>query len=157
MIPKLDIAIEHLSCAIKLHKDGKYASALHTAGAAEELLGNFLLVEGGAPEIERLKQSGMDWLNLLLNRIDITVSEQNVANIINASKNGIKHMRVAPVKNDIGEVIGYTTSDDVFDHDVKSAADDMIWRAHTNYSRLKALRPNMPLVQAIEDFEAGNS
>ena len=157
MTSKLDIAIEHLTCAIALYRDGKYASALHTAAAAEELLGKFLLLKGGAPEIERLKQNGLDWLTLLLNPLNIPVKERDIANIVNASKNGIKHMSIDPVRDAGNNVIGYTTTDDEFRANVASAANDMIIRAHANYRQLKPLLPNMPLVQAIEDFDAGTS
>ncbi|MDP5138730.1 hypothetical protein ORJ04_22550 [Rheinheimera baltica] len=83
---KLDIADEMLESAIESYLDNeKYFSSLHLAGAAQEIYGKWLRINGG-----------QDFSTMMLNQaekiFDEPINRKSVKKEDKRSKNSIKHM-----------------------------------------------------------------
>lgn len=118
---KVDLAIEQLEMALSLFlKEQSYVSALTLAGAAEEILGMAVKIEGienSLQESYRVYCSPeFSWLNPPKTWADYTTRGKNRV------RNAIKHL---------------SNADDLsFDADIQDEALWMIVRATDNYSRL---------------------
>ncbi|MES9972069.1 MAG: hypothetical protein ABW092_18710, partial [Candidatus Thiodiazotropha sp.] len=109
---KLDIAKELFDSALYHYYETKsYYSAIHLAGAAEEILGAFVTANNGESSFEYLKNVTITFAEIL--RDDGTKPKQKeIANMLNYPKNSTKHM------NDKGDDMVYFAA--------KAAAKDLL-------------------------------
>ena len=107
-----------MDTAKQLYDEEDYLSALHLAGASEEILGKCLIAKG----IEDSFESEVKGLVSLSELSSYKMSEKTARKLINKSKNTIKHM--------------FDENDFYADLDPKEAAKDMFKRAFTNLWRL---------------------
>src|SRR5271157_5637521 len=85
---KLDIAKEYLNTAMQCYLDGvNYFSAMHLAGAAEELLGRWLHETDRSFTRHLKAQKAMATIET-----GKTPTDKEIINYLNWSKNAIKHM-----------------------------------------------------------------
>ena len=115
---KKDIAQELLRNALELFQKGEFISALHLAGAAEEIFGCLLKNKGGTPAIVDLTKSAVRFANLI-EESGIQHSEKAIRNESNRPKNSVKH-----------------GSDDVR-LNIERDASQMLDRAIENFDRLR--------------------
>lgn len=89
---KLDIATELLDRALKLfYERDSYFSAIHLAGAAEEVLGAYVTSHGGVSAFESLRDGEVK-LSKHIRDDGIESSPKRIANAMNHAKNATKHM-----------------------------------------------------------------
>lgn len=89
---KLAIANEYLSRAIELYFRGdSYFSAIHLAGAAQELLGKFV-ERGGAASAHRSIVEGAVRISAALDPGGTPSKEKDIRQLVNYAKNRVKHM-----------------------------------------------------------------
>ncbi len=82
---KFLIAKEHLQCAIDLFLSEKYSSALTLAGASEEIFSGFI-------RKHTQKDPALRQVTRLLNRkVFPDYNEKDVINVLNKTKNAVKH------------------------------------------------------------------
>ncbi|MEJ6120851.1 hypothetical protein MT390_02995 [Vibrio sp. 2-Bac 85] len=118
---KIEIAIEQLETALDLFISGKsYVSALTLGGAAEEILGMALKIDGVKNSIQELYKNynrpGLEWLNPPKNWKEFTTNGENKV------RNAVKHL---------------SSKDDLtFEADIQDEAVWMLVRATDNYNRL---------------------
>lgn len=139
--PKYDIATEMLEWAIRSFLSGKgYYSALHLAGAAEEVLSVYLR----APE-HKLTPASEDFMSAFLHvRQPVDQKEKDdcakwVIDRMNEPRNSVKHKR------------GH--SDSSVDFDAGEEAADVIDRAISNYTKLLGKLP-LRVIPSIGEFDA---
>ena len=87
-VQKLDIAIEFIDDAIRLYDGKRYFSALHLAGAAEEIFAAYI-VESGLEPIKTKDAKAAKKLGKALYKADVSLKE--LEKIADTSKNAIKH------------------------------------------------------------------
>ncbi len=119
---KLEIATELLDRALRLYFEGdSYFSALHLAGAAEELLGVYVKTYGGVRSFDSTKDSAVRLSKYIRN--DGTESNpKDIADLINHAKNSTKHK--------------YGKGDHITDFDPRFEAFNMLDLAVENYYQL---------------------
>lgn len=119
MIKKIDIALELLDRAIHCYMNSKeYFSAIHLAGASEELLGEYVRDIGGKDILTSFAEA-MHKIGLLDgNVLPVKENKKHLNNV----KNSIKH------KNNV--------HDDRIEIDEEMEARDMIERSISNFSTL---------------------
>ena len=120
-INKLDIALEYLNLSCELYiKNKNLISAIHLAGAAEEIFGKYC-------KKNNIKTVRDDWIEIGDNSkgtvLDIKKSGKKFANYVYQAKNSIKHMN--PIEED--ELVSI---------DVKSELERIIRAAYINMTRL---------------------
>lgn len=134
---KITIAIEFLNAAavLWLH-DAGYYSAIHLAGAAEEITGKICQHEG--------KLSAFDELHLRIERAMSRISHpykvQDLSKIAYDAKNSIKHI--------------YGPTDNSVRIDAQREAATYIARAHDNFKTLGLSGLLSKSVQAVRDANA---
>lgn len=140
-ITKLNVAIELLDSALLHFLDTKsYYSSIHLAGAAEEILGTYVVKNGGEASFENMKQATIEIIKLLDNA-EMPPKGKEVGKMMNLSKNTTKHMN----KGECEQVF----------FDPKEAAKEIIDRAITNYYHLMRCypleeSPNMTRFNALD-------
>jgi len=111
-ISKLIVATEYLNRSIELYFRGDSDfSALHLAGAAQELLGKFVELSGGQSAHSQLVDGAVRISNAL-NPAGAPSTAKGIRGVINFAKNRAKHM------DDAG--------DDVIEFDARRAAGEML-------------------------------
>lgn len=126
---KKDIALGLLTTAIKLNDEKDFFSALHLAGASEEIFGQYLVAKG----IQNSLESNVEAFVAVKKKLfGVDVTEKDASKFINDSKNSIKHMN------------GLADSD--VNIDPEEAAKEMIIRTLTNLWRLN------DITQELEDY-----
>jgi len=118
---KVDIAIEQLEASLKLFLSGEsYVSTLTLAGAAEEMLGMALKIQGIESSLQEqyklYHQSGLEWINPPKTWSEFTTKGKNKV------RNAVKHLSGA--------------DDLTFDADIQDEALWMLARAIDNFNRL---------------------
>lgn len=121
-VSKLTIAAEYLNRAIEMYFRGDSDfSALHLAGAAQELLGKFVECSGAQSAHSQLVK-GVVRISRVLDPVGVASKEKNIRHVINFAKNRVKHM------DDEG--------DDIIQFDVRRAAEDMLDIAVSEFYQL---------------------
>jgi hypothetical protein len=117
---------EFLESALTLYFEHKaYSSALHLAGAAEELLGKLLREKGVAPWLDSIQQLCMDAWDKVVSKGPVStidgarMSLKSIAADLNSARNHVKHSTAPPT------------------YDVRVEACWMLWRAFSNYDHLR--------------------
>lgn len=118
---KVEIAIEQLEVALKLFlNEGSYVSALSLAGAAEEILGKALKIDGVENSLQELyknyQRPGLEWISPPKTWKEFTTDGKNRV------RNAVKHLSDA--------------KDLTFEADIEDEAIWMLVRATDNYNRL---------------------
>lgn len=118
---KVNLAIEQLEVALSLFLEGKsYVSALTLAGAAEEILGMAVQIEGIENSLQESYRiycaSDLSWINPTKTWGEFTTKGKNKV------RNAVKHVSDA--------------SDLTFQADIKDEALWLLVRAIDNYNRL---------------------
>lgn len=86
---KLDIAIEHLTVALRLYYEtGEFYAALHLAGAAEDLLSEYLKVL----KEKNPKESEAEASVKIAKRMGVETKRKHYYQAVNFAKNHTKHM-----------------------------------------------------------------
>jgi hypothetical protein len=136
----LTVPHEFLESALSLYFEHKaYSSALHLAGAAEELLGKLLREKGVASYIDSIPELFMDaWDKVVSERPARTIdgarmSLKSIADDLNSARNHVKHS-TAPAT-----------------YDVRVEACWMLWRAFSNYDRLRQTGASLSIVSELTD------
>lgn len=121
-ITKLDVARELLDEALHLYTEEKaYFASLHLAGAAEEILGQYVEEQGQVSSFVKNKNAAIQISNIL--RQDGTrANDTKMGNLINAAKNTTKHKQ--------------GKKDHMVKFDARSEAYDILDRALDNYYTL---------------------
>ena len=136
-VDKLSVAQELLEQALRLYYERLYFSALHLAGAAEELLGAHLRVLGEQSTFENSRTAGVD----LVNALDIgpPMTRKEMEKLLNHAKNRTKHMNSA--------------DDGTIDFDQAEECYDLLDRAVSDYYHLMRYRalPETPLLARFND------
>lgn len=89
-LSKLEVATHQLSAAIELFLDKKdYLSSLTLAGAAEEILGKLLTVQGGISTLDFLKTFHFDQTDPSLS---IDKRNKIISDLANNARNAAKHL-----------------------------------------------------------------
>ena len=142
--PKLEIAIEMLERGIELYLRGdSYHSALHLAGAAEELLNvyarSMVLPDGArlAPSLDQLKAALVAGLTPKTDQ-EILRAEKWAHDRLTDPRNSVKHMR--------------GTGDTHYIYDSEQEAKDLIDRTVTTYLQVN-LQLGHRLVTLIAAFD----
>lgn len=137
-ISKLTIASEYLTRAIELYfRDDSYFSALHLAGAAQELLGKFVERSGGVSAHTSLAQ-GAARISRHLNPHGVPSTERQMKDIINQAKNRVKHL------NNVG--------DDVVEFDPQTFAREMLDLAVSEFYQLLGNGAELEISDEIERY-----
>lgn len=87
---KLTVACELLDQALRLYYERLYFSAIHLAGAAEELLGAHLTAIGKSSTFHNFRTAGVELANSFGEGAPITRKEME--GLLNHAKNHTKHM-----------------------------------------------------------------
>jgi hypothetical protein len=116
---KIKIASELLNSALRLYYEGdSNFSALHLAGAAEEIFAKHVEAKGGETSFTNLRDGAVR-ISKYLSEDQKETSPATIAAIMNHAKNATKHMGA---ENDYFVVF-----------DARSAARDLLDRAVSNY------------------------
>jgi hypothetical protein len=117
---------EFLESALHLYFERKaYSSALHLAGAAEELLGKLLRERDITPFLDSIQQLFMDVWDEMVSVLAVEtidgkpMSPKSIADGLNGARNHVKHS-IAPAT-----------------YDTRVEACWMLWRALSNYDGLR--------------------
>jgi hypothetical protein len=123
MTTKLEIACELLNEALTMYYKGdSYFACLHLAGGAEELLGKYLTFLEGENSLQSLHAGA---LKIYSYENDLELREKVMFDLINDSKNSIKHMD--------------NLADRFFNKDIKAEAEIRLDMAVSNYYNLMAI------------------
>jgi len=131
-VQKLTVASELLEQALRLYYENHYFSALHLAGAAEELLGAHLRVMGQSSAFHSFRTAGVELVKGSSDGPLMTGKEME--GLLNHAKNRTKHMDSA--------------EDSVVTFDPAEEAHDLLDRAVSDYYHLMQYCPlaETPLV-----------
>lgn len=128
---RVDLAVEQLEIALIMFLEKQsYVATLTLAGAAEEVLGNALKLQGEQTSLQ-LKFQGVEPVHAALHRKPLKWSD--FADRENLARNAAKHMKSA--------------SDATVTVDLEQAAVWMIVRACENYDRL-----GLPRIAKMAEF-----
>lgn len=133
-VEKLTVAREFLEQALRLYYENSYFSAIHLAGAAEELLGAHLTVLGKESTFHNARTIGVQIANSLGQG---QVRRQDMEALLNHAKNRSKHMDSA--------------EDNVITFDPAEEARDLLDRAVSDYYHLMQFYP-LPETSLIARF-----
>ncbi|CAN7630744.1 hypothetical protein [Massilia sp. LjRoot122] len=137
-ISKLTVAAEYLGRAIELYFRGdSYFSALHLAGAAQELLGKFV-ERTGADSAHTSLVKGAVRISKFLNEGGEPSTDKDIRDIVNHAKNRSKHM------NAVG--------DDVVEFDARTQARAMLDLAISEFYYLYGNGAELELSDEIERY-----
>ena len=140
-IEKYLIAIEHLDTSIELYLRGDtYYSALHLAGAAEEIFAVYVREINKSPAFDEFQN------------IVLAFSSPTTPKEVEETKDWI-YKRMTYAKNSVKHKRG--KKDSIVRFDPKEEAHDLIDRAITTYIQLIS-HYNMPFISRIRDFDAAN-
>lgn len=115
---KLAVACELLDRSLKLYYEGdSYFSALHLAGAAEEILGVYVECNGGESSFRSLQHGAVRISKIINGGIEST--PRDIAAAMNRAKNSTKHMD--------------KQGDEHVEFDAEAEAHDLLDRAVSNY------------------------
>ena len=131
-VEKLTVACEFLEQALRLYYESSYFSAIHLAGAAEELLGAHLTALGKSSAFHDLRTTGVELANALGDGLPIT--RKDMERLLNHAKNRTKHMDLV--------------EDSVIHFNPAEEAHELLDRAVTDYYHLMQYCPlaETPLV-----------
>ncbi len=131
---KKDIALEFLGTACDCYNHGKYFSALHLAGASEEILGKYLK----SLDIDHALKSEIEAFKSFRQEIyGKETSDKYAWDFLNRAKNSAKHM------SDL--------SDEILESDSKKESEEVLVRAFTNLCRMgEDLAPYQKVWDEIE-------
>ena len=88
---KIAIACELLDSSLRLYYEGgSDYSALHLAGAAEEIFGSYVKQHGGETAFESLRSATVK-ISAFLDKNSTESSPKEIADIMNHAKNNTKH------------------------------------------------------------------
>lgn len=138
MTKKIEVALELLETAINCYMSTKeYFSAIHLAGAAEEIFGKYVRELGGKDILTNFAEA-MHKIGLL-DGSELPVKDNK--KFLNHTKNTVKHM------DDL--------NDENIEVDAEMEARDMIERAISNFIQLK-LNPTRTILEYYE-YDRKNS
>lgn len=131
-IDKLTVAREFLEQALRLYYENHHFSAIHLAGAAEELLGAHLTVLGKLSTFQSFRTAGVELANSLSDGAPMTRTDMK--DLLNYAKNRSKHMN--------------SNEDSVICFDATEEARELLDRAVTDFYHLMQYCPlaETPLV-----------
>ncbi|HZX76345.1 hypothetical protein [Lysobacter sp.] len=92
-VEKLTVACEFLEQALRLYYESYHFSAIHLAGAAEELLGAHLTLLGQSSTFHSYRTAGVELANALGSGSPVT--RKDMEGLLNHAKNRSKHMDLA--------------------------------------------------------------
>ena len=137
-IGKQTIAAEYLTRAIELYFRGdSYFSALHLAGAAQELLGKFV-ERTGTDSAHTSLVKGAVRISKFVNEDGEPSTEKQIRAAVNYAKNRVKHMD--------------NEGDDAVDFDPRIQARDMLNLAVSEFYYLWGNGANLELSDEIEKY-----
>jgi len=143
-IPKYTIALQHLERGIELYLRGdSYYSALHLAGAAEEIFKVY--VRALPPAAGEAPRSASDQMQELFLELSSAISKSEREEL-----SSWFHERTYTAKNSVKHKRGLT--DHSVDFDPREEAEEMLELAVSTYFQLFA-RTNIPYVACIENFD----
>lgn len=90
-ISKLQVTCELLECSLESYSRSKYFTCIHLAGAAEELLGEYLRREGMSSSLNSWRTDGLRVVNAVAGE-DVWAAEEMVSRLKYA-RNRTKHMK----------------------------------------------------------------
>lgn len=93
---KIEIAINHFNTAVKAYREGDLLTALHCAGAAEEMAGALCAIQE--------QKNALEELAVLQSKLGLGLSNRDLQNHLRSSRNEIKHSDRDP--DAIVEIIG---------------------------------------------------
>jgi hypothetical protein len=127
---RVDLAVEQLDVALELFlKKRSYVAALTLAGAAEEILGKALSLQGARTILDQW------YLNMaFVDNINEPISSLAYASKINRDRNSVKHMQ--------------SLDQITIDADLLESAMWMLYRACANYEWL-----NLPTTKRMRSFD----
>jgi hypothetical protein len=145
VVAKTEIACEYLSRAIELYLRGdSFASALHLAGAAEEL---FAVLVRAIPDAKGAAgKATLDQMKELIVAVSKPGTSQEAREIEDWA-----HRRMTDPKNSVKHMYGLR--DVGVTLDIREEAYDVIDRAISTYIQLDA-KVRLPMVTGISDFDA---
>jgi hypothetical protein len=126
-----EMALSQLESGLRLYFDREYYSAITLGGAADEIFGQLLRVQGKEPSIESIKRAVAEIFEQTTGR---ALDPKRVAHRANHARNSLKHW------NDGDEL--------VVEFDALEEARDMLDRAISNYWQLQS-----QLSPAMERFQ----
>jgi hypothetical protein len=124
-VEKLTVACEFLEQALRLYYESSYFSAIHLAGAAEELLGAHLTLLGKESTFHNYRTVGVALANSFGDGPPIT--RRDMETLLNHAKNRSKHMD--------------SLEDGVITFDPAEAAHELLDRAVSDYYHLMQYCP----------------
>lgn len=137
-ISKLTIAAEFLTRAIELYFRGdSYFSALHLAGASQELLGKFVERTGAISAHTSLVEGAVRF-SAVLHEGGVPSTDKQMRAVINYAKNRVKHL------DDVG--------DDVIEFDAQAQARDMLDLAVSEFYQLWGMGADLELSEEIQRY-----
>lgn len=143
--PKTDIACEFLSRAIELYLRGdSYASSLHLAGAAEELLA--VIVRALPDATGAAGKTALDQMKEAI----VAISQPSTAQEALATAEWA-HRRMTDPKNSVKHMYGLHDAGVKFN--IREEACDVIDRAISTYMQLSA-KAQLPEVNGIPEFDS---
>ena len=139
-LKSLTVPHEFLESALSLYFEHKaYSSALHLAGAAEELLGKLLRENGVESWLDSIQQLCMDAWDKVVSEAPVStidgarMSLKSIAADLNSARNHVKHFTAAAT------------------YDVRVESCRMLWRAFSNYDRLRQTGASLSIVSELTD------
>jgi len=138
--PKMLVAVELLTCALRMYFDGAYFAALHLAGAAEEILGSYVSRTGVQNAFENLRDGAVRMSEHLS---DGTYSSEPkvISNLMNYARNRTKHHD--------------KSGDDEILFDPRKQSSEILERAMTNYYQLMS-HVLLPETEIMRRFNGQN-
>ncbi|WMW79539.1 hypothetical protein RF679_12875 [Undibacterium cyanobacteriorum] len=138
---KLLVAAELLDRALRLCYGGdSFFSALHLAGAAEEIFGAYVTRKGGKSAFKNLQTGAIELSQHFNDGSDST--PKDIADLLNSAKNRTKHLHVD------------ANDDDNIYFEPKRQAHDLLDRAVSNYYCLMA-HFELPETELVRRFNSG--
>lgn len=139
-ISKLVIANEYLRRAIELYFRGdSYFSALHLAGAAQELLGAFVERTGKMSRRQSIVGAAVD-ISAILDARGVSSTEKEICRVVNHAKNRVKHMDAQKIE------------DEFISFDPQSHAKEMLDFAMSDFYQLWESETALPLSDEIQRY-----
>jgi len=139
-VSKLTIAAEYLNRAIELYFRGDaYFSALHLAGAAQELLGKFVERTGEVSAHTSIVEGAVR-ISAYLNENGKPSTDKQIRAVVNHAKNRAKHM------DSVGDEVVY--------FDAQAAARDMLDLAVSEFNQLWASGADLDLSAEIDRYNS---
>lgn len=137
---KIDVAKELLDCALYHYLESKsYFACVHLAGAAEEILGQYIKNAGGEPSFNSQMRAAIK-ISELSDEGKYPSKENDIINLMNYAKNKTKHIDMKD-PNDEGYLY----------YEPKDTAKEYLDRAVTDYYHLMKHHP-LEVTERLRQF-----